>query len=143
MRSFLFFIFLSLVVSSAGAQRFYYVETSNLVDRLLKSRLEKSDQFVVPSAMESEYTVRTKVRSGDNSKELSLELVLTDSVTQKEIFRSYEQFCFTTGDAGPQLDYSAAVRSFLQRRIGEMMLSAKKDHAGLFRQELKERKDKT
>ena len=137
------FILLSFVVCSANAQRFFYIETSSLVDQLLKSRLEKSDQYVVPSAMESEYTVRTKVQRADNSKELSLEIILADSVTQKEVYRSYEQFCFTTGDGEPQLLYSVAVRSFLQRRIGEMMLSAKRDHTGLFQQELKARKDKT
>lgn len=142
MRSLLFFSFLTLLVSSATAQRFYYFETNNLVDRLLKRQLEKSEQYVSASVLASEYSVRTKLESRDNSNELTLEIILADSLTQKEVFRSYEQFCFTPGKAEPQGRYSTAVHSFLQRRIGEMMSSATKDHAGFFRQEIKERKDK-
>ena len=143
MKSVCFSITLLFLFASARAQQFYYIETSNMVDQLLKTRLEKLNQYVVPSAIRSDYTVRTRVESKDDSRELSLEIVLADSVTQQEIYRSYELVCFTPGQEQPQLMYSIAIRNFLQRRLGEIVLTVQQDHSGLFRRELKERKDKT
>lgn len=143
MKSFLFSALAILMFSSISAQRFYYVETNNLVDRLLKAGLEKSDQYVVASAIGSDYTVRTKLVTGRDDGELNLEISLADSVTQKEIFRTREQFCFTNVNRQPELFYSVVIRSFLQRRIGELIISARQDHAGMFREQLKARKDNT
>ncbi len=143
MKSFLFSALAILMFSSISAQRFYYVETNNLVDRLLKAGLEKSDQYVVASAIGSDYTVRTKLVTGRDDGELNLEISLADSVTQKEIFRTREQFCFTNVNRQPELFYGVVIRSFLQRRIGELIISARQDHAGMFREQLKARKDNT
>ena len=136
-------IILLLTVFFTQAQRFFYVESNPVTDRILHGGLLKGNQFVSKSPLGSDYIIKTDVGLQTESNSLQLKITLQDSITLKTIFQSSEEYGIDLRNKSSRLYLQMLVQTFIEKNIGQIIVSAKVDHYDEQAKYLKARKDKT
>ena len=136
-------IILILDVFFTQAQRFFYVESNPVTDRILHGGLLKGNQFVSNSPLGSDYIIKTDVGVQTESNSLQLKITLQDSITLKTIFQSREEYGIDLRNKNSRLYLRTIVQTFIEKNIGQIIVSAKDDHYDGQAKYLKARKDKT
>lgn len=136
-------IILILAVFFTQAQRFFYVESNPVTDRILHRGLLKGNQFVSNSPLGSDYIIKTDVGVQTESNSLQLKITLQDSISLKTIFQSSEEYGIDLRNKNSRLYLRMLVQTFIEKNIGQIIVSAKDDHYDGQAKYLKARKDKT
>jgi len=132
-----------LAVFFTQAQRFFYVESNPVTDRILYGGLLKGNQFVSNSPLGSDYIIKTDVGVQTESNSLLLKITLQDSITLKMIFQSSEEYGIDLRNKNSRLYLRMLVQTFIEKNISQIIVSAKDDHFDGQAKYLKARKDKT
>ena len=135
-------IILILAVFFTQAQRFFYVESNPVTDRILHGGLLKGNQFVSNSPLGSDYIIKTDVGVQTESNSLQLKITLQDSITLKTIFQSNEEYGIDLRNKNSRLYLRMLVQTFIEKNISQIIVSAKDDHYDGQAKYLKPRKDK-
>jgi hypothetical protein len=136
---------LVLLISSAmltQAQRFFFVETSQVTGHMIEDRLIKEAQFVAKTPLISDYIIKAEMGFQSGANVLNLEMTLQDSVTLKTIFQTKEEHTLGTLNSGTPIFLRMAIISFIDKNINQMIDCAREDHSNTQLRFLKSRKDK-
>jgi hypothetical protein len=125
------------------AQRFFYIADSPLTGKYLTSELQQAFQYVTSSPLASDYIIKSEVGFQDQTHRLTMQITLQDSVSFETIFQSSETCDCNRSNKNAQIFLNMAVRTFLEKNISQIILSAKDDHLNSTMKTLGARKDKS
>lgn len=139
------FLLLVLLLSAAviRAQRFFYVESNGLTDKILQKSLQSQSQFVATSPLGSDYIVRTDVDVSPESNSLQLKITLKDSISLETVFQNNEDYRIGLRNKNSRVYLQTIVRAFVDRNVSRMIICAREDHVEIMGKYSKPRKDKT
>ena len=143
MKKTLFLVALFLSAVSTQAQRFFYLESNPVTDRILQQGLINSAQYVTVSPLGSDYIIKTGVGIRTESNSLQLQIILQDSITLKTIFQTNEEYGLGVRNKNSRVYLRTLIQTFIDKNIGQIIVCAKDDHYDAARKYLKARKDKT
>lgn len=141
-KSFLLLI-LFLSVFFTQAQRFFYLESNPVTNRILRQGLVNSAQYVTASPLGSDYIISTDVRFRTESNSFQLKITLQDSITLKTIFQTNEEFGLSVMNKNSGIYLRMLIHTFIDRNISQIIACAREDHFDAAGKYLKPRKDKT
>ena len=136
-------IMLLLNLGLAQAQRFFYIESNNNTNGILRNGLLRAAQFVTESPVASDYIIKTEIGLQKGSNILTLNMILQDSVTFDTIFQTKEEYAFGDVNEKSKIFLRMAVTTFIDKNISHIVLCARDDHNNSGMKYLKSRKDKT
>lgn len=140
----LWFLFgLILLTRLLPAQSFFYIDNNRITDKLLADALSNASQFVAKSPMGSDYTIKSGVGFAEATHVLTLSIAMQDSITNQTIFQTNEEYTFRASTTNTPLLLSMAIRTFIEKNINQIVMTARDDHFGSQMKCLKPRKDKT
>lgn len=123
-------LLLLILVSTATliqAQRFFYIEPGNMAARIIERDLLKASQFIVKSAVISDYIIKTEVGYQAESNKTTVRLIVEDSVSLKPIYQANEDYLFVAMKANSQLMLNMAMKTLIERNMKEIVYYAKND----------------
>jgi hypothetical protein len=138
-------LILILLLSAVGirAQRFFYIASNRLTDKILQSGLQNKSQFVAASPLGSDYIIRTDVDIRPESNSLQLKITLQDSISLKTVFQNNEDYQIGLRNKTSRIYLQTIVRAFLDRNISRLITCAREDRTEAMGKYSKPRKDKT
>jgi hypothetical protein len=125
------------------AQRFFYIDDHTVVGDWLNQRLVSASQYVTPQAITSDFIIKSGLSFEERSNKLFLNIQLRDSVTLETIYEAREQYPCDRRTIKQDLFVNLAVRTFLEKNIGQIILCARDSHLTNERKFLRPAKDKT
>jgi hypothetical protein len=132
-----------LIARLLPAQSFFYIDNNRITDKLLTDALSGASQFVAKSPMGSDYTIKSNVGFETATHVLTLSIALQDSITNQTIFQSNEEYKFRASANDTPLVLNMAIRTFIEKNINQIVMTARDDHFGSQMKCLKPKKDKT
>jgi hypothetical protein len=143
MKKLLIPIILLLNLGVTRAQRFFYIETNDNTENVLKNDLLKAAQFVTESPIASDYIIRTDIGIQKGSDILTLNMILQDSVTFNTIFQTREEYNLGVIGEGSKIFLKMVITAFIDKNLNRIVLCARDDHYSSGMRNIKPRKDKT
>jgi hypothetical protein len=143
MKKILILITFLLCIFLTKAQRFFYVETNNYTDKILREGLLKASQFITQSPLGSDYIIKTEVGFNTRFNALRLNMILEDSVTFKTVFQTNEEWSFITINKSSRLSIRMAIETFIDKNINQIITCAKDNYFDSRMKSLQPGKDKT
>jgi hypothetical protein len=143
MKKILLITVLAFNIYFVRAQRFFYLESNDAAGNLIKDGLLKSSQFVTGTPLASDYIIKTEISFQKEPNKLTLQIILEDSITFKTIYQTNEEYNFGVINQNSKLLLKAALETFLDKNISQIILCARDDHYDSRMKPLKPKKDKT
>ena len=143
MKKLCFLLGFILVTRLLPAQSFFYIDDNRITDKLLMDALSGAFQFVAKSPMGSDYTIKSNVGFEEATHVLTLSIAMQDSITNQTIFQTNEEYRFRASTTDTRLVLQMAIRTFIEKNIHQIVMTARDDHFGNQMKCLKPRKDKT
>lgn len=143
MKKILLLTVLAFNIYFARAQRFFYLESDDAAGNLIKDGLVKSSQFVTSTPLASDYIIKTEMGFQKEPNKITLQIILEDSITFKTIYQTNEEYNFGIINPHSKLLLRAAMETFLEKNISQIILCARDDHYDSRMKPLKPKKDKT
>jgi hypothetical protein len=143
MKKILLITVLAFNIYFARAQRFFYLESDNATENLIRDGLVKSSQFVTNTPLSSDYIIKTEIGFQKEPNKLTLQIILEDSITFKTIYQTNEEYNFSVINKNSKLLLKTALETFLEKNINQIILCARDDHYDTRMKPLKPKKDKT
>jgi hypothetical protein len=134
---------LIMISQSSLAQRFFYIEGNPATGKLLSEGLKNAFQYVTSTPLASDYIIKSEMAMQSGSHRFMIDLILQDSVTFKTIYQANEEYTVGTLKADPRIFFSMALKTFIEKNMNQMILSAKDEHNRAEQKWLAPRKDKT
>ena len=125
------------------AQNFFYIENKNVTEKSITEKLTKAYQYVTKSPLASDYIITASVEVQSGTNILNLKMTMQDSITNKTIFQSSEDYTLHAVDAKTRVFLRMTIMSFIEKNIGQIIVCARDDQYNLHGRILKARKDKT
>jgi hypothetical protein len=136
-------IVLCLSVFFIQAQRFFYVESNPITNRIVLQGLASGAQYLANSPLGSDYIVKTGVGIQQETHSLQINITLQDSITLKTIYQANEEYSLGIEDRNSRLYVRMLIRGFFEKNIGKIIVCARDDHEYGRSKYLSPRKDKT
>jgi hypothetical protein len=136
-------IIFCLSVFFIQAQRFFYIESNPVTNRIVQQGLAGGAQYVANSPLGSDYIIRTGVGIQQENNSLEINIILQDSVTLKTIYQANEEYRLGMENKNSRLYVSMLIRGFVEKNIGKIIVCARDDHDYGRSKYLSARKDKT
>jgi hypothetical protein len=143
MKKIVILVCLMLQYGLIQAQRFFYIDNNRITENLLKGGLLRASQFITNSPLSSDYIVKTDVGFQKDSHILTLQINLQDSITFQSIFQVRETYAFGEFQTNSRVLMRTIIRAFIEKNIGQLVLSARENHFDDQMNNLRTRKDKT
>jgi hypothetical protein len=143
MKKIILLLFLTCFFLMSEAQRFFYIESNQLADKLLEDGLRKSAQFVVKSALISDYIINTSYEYLTGQDIIKMKMDVKDSVTLATIFHANEDYTLGAVNKNSPVVAWLAIQNFLQKNISLMVPESNADHFERRMKYDKPKKDKT
>ncbi|HET7000880.1 MAG TPA: hypothetical protein VFI33_06215 [Puia sp.] len=134
--AFIFFGFFS------QAQNFFYIGNKNLTEKSIREELQKASQYVTKSPLASDYIITASVAVQSETNVLNLKMTMQDSITNKTIFQSNEEYTIHSIDANTGVFLKMTIAGFIEKNISQIIVCAQDDHYNMHSKFLKARKDK-
>lgn len=125
------------------AQNFFYIENKNVTEKSIREELTKAYQYVTKSPLASDYIISASVAVQSGTNILNLKMTMQDSITNKTIFQSSEDYTLHTVDANIQVFLRMTIAGFIEKYISQIIVCAQDVHYNTHGKFLKARKDKT
>ena len=125
------------------AQRFFYLESDDATENLIRDGLVKSSQFITKSPLGSDYIIKTEIGFQKESGKLTLQIILQDSITLNTIYQTNEEYNFGTINRNSKILLRTTLETFIENNISQIILCARDDHYDARMRPLKPKKDKT
>ena len=125
------------------AQRFFYIDNNRITENLLKGGLLRASQFITSSPLSSDYIVKTDVGFQAENHILTLQINMQDSITSQSIFQIRETYTFGDLNSNSRNLMRTVIRTFIEKNINQLVLTAKENHFNDRINGLQTRKDKT
>jgi hypothetical protein len=125
------------------AQNFFYIENKDVTEKSIREELTKAYQYVTKSPLASDYIISASVAVQSGTNILNLKMTMQDSITNKTIFQSSEDYTLHTVDANTQVFLRMTIAGFIEKNISQIIVCAQDDHYNTHGKFLKARKDKT
>jgi hypothetical protein len=140
-------IILLLLITTAfscGAQRFFFLESSNpVMENILHKSLLGGYQFVARTPLASDYIIKTNVDYESGYGIINLKMSVQDSITSKTVFEANEEFRFGDIHANSGIYVNMIIKSFIDRNINQIINGVQGDYLNGRMNLLKPGKDKT
>jgi hypothetical protein len=134
---------LCICFGMSRAQSFFYIENNRITDNLVRNNLLKAAQFVTKSPLSSDFIIKTEMNFTSGSNTLTLNINLQDTSTSQTIFQGKETLAFGTFGSDSRKMLNTVIRSFIDKNMNQIIISAKENHFGEQSNWLRARKDKT
>ena len=125
------------------AQNFFYIGNKNVTEKSIREELVKASQYVTKSPLASDYIITASVAVQSGTNILNLKMTMQDSLTNKTIYESREDYSLHSVDANTPVFLRMTIAGFIERNIGQIIFCARDDHYNTHGKFLKARKDKT
>jgi hypothetical protein len=125
------------------AQRFFYVDNNQITENLLKGSLLRASQHISSSPLSSDYIVKSEVGFQEGNHILTLQINLQDSITAQSIYQITETYAFGDLNSNSRNIMRTVIRTFIEKNISQLVISAKENHFDDRMNNLQSRKDKT
>lgn len=132
-----------LTVCTSHAQRFFYIEKSQLTSKLLTDQLQHAFQYVTTTPVASDYIIHAEVGFQPGTHRLTLQITLQDSLSFQTVYEASEIYDIRKSDEDQRLLLSMAIRTFIEKNIQPIVGCAKGDHLQTEMKNLDSRKDRT
>jgi hypothetical protein len=141
MRKTIFLVVFIFTVCVSHAQRFFYVESGEASGQSVKLNLKKNAQFVCPTAISSDYILKTNIGMLQDDRTLSMNIIVKDSVTLETIYESNEKYHFGPITADPKIILNLAINNFIEKNLNQIIATANSNHYNMVNS--REKKDHT
>jgi hypothetical protein len=125
------------------AQNFFYIENKNVTEKSIREELMKASQYVTKSPLASDYIITASVGVQSGSNILNLNMKMQDSITNKTLFQSSEEYTLQSVGANTQVFLRMTIAGFIEKNISQIIVCAQDDHYNIHGRFLKARKDKS
>jgi hypothetical protein len=125
------------------AQRFFYIESNPVTNRIITQGLTGSAQHVTNSPLGSDYIIKTGVGIQPETHSLQINITLLDSITLKTIYQANEEYSLGIENRNTRLHLRMLIQGFVENNIGKIIVCARDDHDYGRSKYLSARKDKT
>jgi len=125
------------------AQNFFYIGNKNVTEKSIREELMKASQYVTKSPLASDYIITASVGVQSGSNILNLNMTMQDSITNKTLFQSSEEYTLQSVGANTQIFLRMTIAGFIEKNISQIIVCAQDDHYNTHGKFLKARKDKT
>ena len=103
----------------------------------------KASQYVTKSPLASDYIITASVGVQSGSNILNLNMTMQDSITNKTLFQSSEEYTLQSVGANTQVFLRMTIAGFIEKNISQIIVCAQDDHYNTHGKFLKAKKDKT
>jgi hypothetical protein len=125
------------------AQNFFYIENKNVTEKSIREELMKAYQYVTKSPLASDYIITASVGIQSATNTLNLKMMMQDSITNKTLFQSSEEYTLRPADANTRVFLRMIIAGFIEKNISQIVVCARNDHYNSHGKFLQARKDKT
>jgi hypothetical protein len=130
-------------VCLAQAQRFFYIETGNIAEGILREDLLKASQFIAKAPVVSEFIIKTEVDFKTVKNAATLKIMVEDTATFKTIFQANEQYLYGSMRLNSEIFLRVAMKTLIEKNFNQMILCAENNYRNALMGLLREKKDKT
>src|ERR1700712_1926947 len=97
------------------AQNFFYIGNKNVTEKSIREELMKASQYVTKSPLASDYIITASVGVQSGSNILNLNMTMQDSITNKTLFQSSEEYTLQSVGANTQIFLRMTIAGFIER----------------------------